>query len=568
MASITGKKTIFFVTSPRSPLKMVEEIRFLVDRFSGRAWTTDIQREYYEALTTQPFFEGGQSADPAFSARDRITRGPKSLGLVDLKPVIALTPAGSAFISGNRPEEALLRQMLKFQFPSPYHIDRGGTFSVKPYLELMRFIRDLDGLTKTEIALFVMQLINHTDYDRIKQKIEEFRIAARENREARQTNYREFVEQYFERELSVVFREEISSGDVSTRESSEITLRAFIRTKQRNHRDYADAAIRYLRATSLFTFNPRSLRVSVMPERAADVEHILETISRIPVVLNTEEEYGDYLFPANTPQLLTDNAQALIQNITARSSDYAVQELESKTVEELKDAFSETLSKKLEQIILQQRIQLRTYGEYDDIQDTFDRIRAADIADPALFLEWNTWRALEMLDDGTIKGNFRIDDNGSPLYTAPGNTADIICEYSDFETIVEVTLSSGQRQYEMEGEPVSRHYGNHRRTTDKPVYAIFIAPQINPATLAHYFVLSRTDVQYYGGRSSIIPIALDDFRKLLENAKNASRRPSSQDLKALLNTLSTSAAAAANEGEWYQNIQSEIASAFQAEVAS
>src|SRR3989344_4581930 len=190
MAIITGKKTIFFVTSPRSPFKMKDEIRFRIENFSGKKWTAETQREYYEALTIQSFFEGGQSSDPAFSARDRITRGPKSLGLVDLKPVIALTPAGHEFISGNRPEEALLRQMLKFQFPSPYHIDTGGTFSVKPYLELMRFIRDLDGLTKTEIALFVIQLTNHANYETIKNKIESFRVSVRENREQQRVNYR------------------------------------------------------------------------------------------------------------------------------------------------------------------------------------------------------------------------------------------------------------------------------------------------------------------------------------------------------------------------------------------
>jgi len=563
MATITGKKTIFFVTSPRSPLKMLDEIKFLVEHFSGHEWTTETQKEYYKALTTQPFFEGGQSADPAFSARDRITRGPKSLGLVDLKPVIALTPAGHEFISGNRPEEALLRQMLKFQFPSPYHIDTGWTFSVKPYLELMRFIRDLDGLTKTEIALFVIQLTNRANYEVIKNKIETFRTAARENREQQRVNYREFVAHYFERELREVFEEEINSGELSTRESDDATLQKFVKTKQRNHTDYADAAIRYLRATSLFTFNARSLRVSVMPERVADVAYILETIPRDPTTFSSEDEYGNYLFQATSPTLFTDNTEKLIQGILAQSREYTPELLRSKNIEELKNIFSETLNKNLERIITEQRSQLRTYGEYDDIQDTFDRIRASDIADPALFLEWNTWRALEMLDDGTIEGNFRVDNNGAPLYTAPGNTPDIVCKYADFETIVEVTLSSGQRQYEMEGEPVSRHYGNYRRTTTKPVFAIFIAPQINPATLAHYFVLSRTDVQYYGGRSVIIPLALADFRKLLENARNSTQRPSSGDLKLLFEELSGLAQTAAHEQEWYQGISSKVATAFQ-----
>lgn len=562
MATITGKKTIFFVTSPRSPLKMIDEVRFLVENFAGQKWTTTTQREYYEALTRQPFFEGSQSSDPAFSARDRITRGPKSLGFVDLKPVIALTPAGHNFVYGNRPEEALLRQMLKFQLPSPYHVEKSATFAVKPYLELMRLVRDLGGLSKTEIALFVIQLTNHTHCESIKRKIENFRTAARENREQRQVNYREFIAQYFERELTSLFEEEIRSGEISTRESDDSSLQSFVKTKQRNHTDYADASIRYLRATGLFTFDARSLRVSVMPERTADVNHILEKVPREPQSFASEEEYGNYLFPATTPILLTDDVNGLIGSITAQTSDYSAEELRAKTIEELKDIFSAALNKNLEHILSQQRSELRTYGEYDDIQETFDRIRNADIADPALFFEWNTWRAMEMLDDGTIEGNFRVDSHGAPLYTAPGNTPDIVCKYSDFETIVEVTLSSGQRQYEMEGEPVSRHYGNHRRNTTKQVFAIFIAPQINPATLAHYFVLSRTDVQYYGGRSTIIPLALDDFRKLLENARSAQSKPNSQDIKTLLTEMANLASSASNETEWYQGISSKVASAF------
>lgn len=562
MASITRKKTIFFVTSPRSPLKMIDEIRFLVDNFAGQKWTTNTQREYYEALTQQPFFEGSQSADPAFSARDRITRGPKSLGFIDLKPVIALTPAGHKFINGNRPEEILLRQILKFQLPSPYHKDRSGRFGIKPYFELMRLVNDLDGLSKTEIALFVIPFINHAIYEDVKLKIQKFRIAEQENRKRREVNYREFVAQYFERELIALFDEEIKNGEISTRESRDTSLQTFVKKKQKNHTDYADASIRYLRSTGLFSFNARSIRVFVMPERVAEVDHILKTIPNEPEKFASEEEYKDYLFPDSTPILLTDNITGLIESITAQTSDHSVEELRTKTVEELKNLYSDVLKKNLEQILSKQRSELRTYEEYNDIQETFEKIGSSDIADPALFLEWNIWRAMEMLDDGTIEGNFRVDIHGAPLYTAPGNTPDIICKYTDFETIVEVTLSTGQRQYEMEGESVSRHYGNHRRNTTKQVFAIFIAPQINPATLAHYFVLSRTDVQYYGGRSSIIPIALDDFRKLLENAKSAEHKPSSLDIKNLLTEMASLASTASNESEWYQGIASKAAAFF------
>ena len=59
--------------------------------------------------------------DPALSARDRITRAPKALGFVNLESEIELTPAGYELVYGEMPSEALLRQLMKFQLPSPYH---------------------------------------------------------------------------------------------------------------------------------------------------------------------------------------------------------------------------------------------------------------------------------------------------------------------------------------------------------------------------------------------------------------------------------------------------------------
>ena len=55
-----------------------------------------------------------------------------------------------------------------------------------------------------------------------------------------------------------------------------------------------------------------------------------------------------------------------------------------------------------------------------------------------------------MLDGGNIVENFKFDDNGDPFSTASGNMADIVCDYGKFALAVEVTMQSGQKQYEME----------------------------------------------------------------------------------------------------------------------
>ena len=114
-----------------------------------------------------------------------------------------------------------------------------------------------------------------------------------------------------------------------------------------------------------------------------------------------------------------------------------------------------------------------------------------------------------MLDGGNIKGNFNFDDAGQPLSTAAGNMPDIECDYDDFALSVEVTLQSGQRQYESEGEPVARHYGQLKKKSGKETYCLFIAPTINAATLAHFYGLNHLSIALYGGKSKIIPLELD-----------------------------------------------------------
>jgi hypothetical protein len=128
--------------------------------------------------------------------------------------------------------------------------------------------------------------------------------------------------------------------------------------------------------------------------------------------------------------------------------------------------------------------------------------------------------------------------------------------------IVEVTMSSGQRQYEMEGEPVARHLGNTKKLGDKDAYCIFIAPTLSDATLAHYFILHKTSVAHYGGKSKIIPLSLDTFRVMLNNAYQAKKKPNAEDMKRFLEKASNHADTASDEAEWLSSINNEARLAF------
>jgi hypothetical protein len=120
MARIDSK-VIFVTTSPRTPAKMIPEIELLNTHFAGQKWNTETQLAFMELLKEENFFNGEGANAPSFSARDRINRAPKSLGFVVLSPDISLTPAGLELVNSRRKDEIFLRQLLKFQVPSPFH---------------------------------------------------------------------------------------------------------------------------------------------------------------------------------------------------------------------------------------------------------------------------------------------------------------------------------------------------------------------------------------------------------------------------------------------------------------
>jgi hypothetical protein len=557
MASITGKPNIFFITSPRSPYKMKEEIKILVDNFSHQCWTSNsrLQENFYRKLAEQSFFIGSLDGDLAFKGRDRITRGPKALGLVDLEPEIMITEAGNNYLYGTFPNEAFTRQLLKFQFPSPYHIDDSGCFHVKPYLELFRLIYELNGLSKYEIAAFVMQLNHINKYKIVKEKIIEFRKGV-ELLDKSKTNYKRYFDEIFTKEIIETYKDQLSTGETNTRESEDGSRRKFIETKKSNHLDYADAAFRYLRETKLFSLKSyKSTKIYIDEKKTDEVKFLLDSISRDPVYIEDENEYKKYLFSGNMPLLFTDNKEQLIAQLTSDFPQLKKADLEKIESSDLKGIKYKKSEERLSGIIQEQQRILHTYENYSDIVEVFDSIESKTIFDPSLFLEWNTWRAFVMLDDGKVIGNFKLDDSGLPLSTAPGNQSDILCEYEKFDLTVEVTLSTGVTQYNMEGEPVARHLGNMQKASSKDCFSIFITPSLNAAALSHFYVLHRTPTHYYGGTARIIPIQLSEFRRMVELAKKGKNKPNSKNIETLVRSASDLALSSKDENEWYSGIQ-------------
>lgn len=552
MARLQGR-TLFFITSPRSPFKMIPEISLLVKDFTGKEWNTTTQEEFIKELVQDEHFEGtGSPKDLAFSARDRINRGPKALGFVDLKPSIQLTDAGKNFIDEDLCEEALLRQLLKFQLPSPYHTETTNpdvTFCVKPYLEILRLVYTLEKVTFDEIMIFGMQLTSYTKFDEVVQKILKFRKAKENHR----GSYKNFMGKYRDDEIFSIFSDDIQQGNTKTRESKDASVAKFIKTKASNQRDYTDACFRYLRATGLVSISQKGKSLYITPEKKAEVEYYLNNIDRKPVFIDSEREYKAYLFDSTVPTLYTDDRDNIIQELSVISPGISYADWD---IFALKKELKHKLTERKAGIIRKQVKRLKDYKEYADVIGTFGDIMNKAYYDTPLMFEWNTWRAMTMLDGGNIVANLKFDDNGDPLSTASGNMADIVCDYGKFALAVEVTMQSGQKQYEMEGEPVSRHLAKLKKETGKEAYCFFIAPKINESCIAHFFVLHKLNLSSYGGESVIIPLELDVFTKMVEQSGKATYEPSPEQVHKFCKYSMEVAKSVNNEMEWYEKIRS------------
>ncbi|WP_454245361.1 AlwI family type II restriction endonuclease [Psychroflexus sp. MBR-150] len=532
---------------------MIPEIELLSTHFAGQKWNTETQRAFMELLKEENFFNGQGAKDPAFSSRDRINRAPKALGFVILSPKISLTPAGSELVNSKRKDEIFLRQLLKFQVPSPYHkpSEKAAKFWVKPYLELFRLVRHFGSLKFDELMFFGLQLVDYRKFDEILQKVNEFRTAKAQN----EGNYKKFRKEYLDKELREIYQDDIIEGNTKTRETNDASISKFLKTKASNMRDYADACIRYLRATGLVKISHIGKSVSIAPEKIQEVDYFLERTSREPVFIDNQKEYINYLGNAETPTLLSNNRELLEQKIASEFPE--IQISNEMSLQQLKDIYADELEKRKEQILTEQVIAIKDYRLFDEINSTFDQILDNSLYDTPLMLEWNTWRAMTMLDGGNIKTNLKFDDFGNPMSTAQGNMADIVCDYGEFGLTVEVTMQGGQRQYETEGEPVTRHLAKVKRETDKPAYCLFIAPNINDACIAHFYALHKMNISYYGGKSTIVPLPLSVFIKMVEDSHKASYVPEPRHVQKFFERSNVLAVSTENEKDWYNGITQE-----------
>jgi len=74
-----------------------------------------------------------------------------------------------------------------------------------------------------------------------------------------------------------------------------LPLQNFLSTKASNMRDYADACIRYLRATGLVNISHLGKSISIVPEKIQEVDYFLQSTDREPCFIDNDRQYVEYL---------------------------------------------------------------------------------------------------------------------------------------------------------------------------------------------------------------------------------------------------------------------------------
>lgn len=531
-----------FPTSPRSPYKIKPELKLLA-QLQDRAWDKDTQLEFARLLAESNDYRGEVSEkETDFAARDRL-RGPSTLGFIK-KPDVAelrllLTDVGRIFIDCEQHEEAFIfqRQIAKVQFGSPTNrknVERD--MNVRPMGLMIYLLKELVELTKDEIALYCITTTNHNKVNDIIDLIRENRLEIAKTKDpSARKNLR--INQKMER-LENVYSTDLISGNTELREGGE----SFLETKFRTLRDFADSSIRYFLATGLFATNYHRQTFELVKMRSNESDFLFEQYG-MKIDNDPNSSYtkyiDDYLGNPELVEIWRDSEKHQLKD-AKRLVEY-ISNFEPKSAFKLKKDYDHAGNKVARLAVLNtlektsmifhrlaESIQIKENLEvsYPQIKQTFIDIRTQrnSMIDKPLVFEWNTWRLMNLFTDAlSIVGNFLSDADGNPLRTASGGVPDIVCEFPDFWLVVEVTLQSGMKQYETEGEPITRHVGNHIRAMKesddrRPVFGLFIAEKINPELLFYLNAISWRSSQHYGGRIQIFPIEIEKLMEILDLA--------------------------------------------------
>ena len=545
-----------FPTSPRSPYKVIERLR-LIKHLDGNIYNIDLQKEVGKLIinedsTHKPGLDSSSSTLD-FTGRDYLTRAPQKLGLIFTPSVrekkqFLFTEQGNNLIMSENMQYILQRQIAKVQYPSPMKVRGTSHLEIIPLTTVITILKATKDLSRTELSIFVITIEKYTDINKAINEILLFRENIKlikgniKRREFRKKTIYKKIEDYYKDE-KIKLRER--RGKITTKKD-------FLRTKSAIHKDYSDATFRYFIMTGLFKINKNSrLEISKINEKDADF--LLKTIGLKPKKhnLNKEKYIKNYLGIEKSVILFTDDIKNIInkfkylKNLCFETGvNINLDNIESEFNNETSLDAKKNLISNLQRHLITTRMNKlivklgnREQSDFDEILHHFEDLsdKQSEILDKPLQYEYNFFRAFSFIGDAeNIIPSLNFDEDVNPLNTT-SNAPDLIIEYKTFVLVVEVTLSTGQRQYESEGAPVFRHVGKCQKEYDKPVFGLFVADKLDVNMPVEFLSRAMVHTSIYNGRVRILPINRTNFELFF--TKIYTNKLKSNDIYIIFNNL-------------------------------
>jgi hypothetical protein len=545
-------------TKPRSAIRTVEWFAAFAATADGGNWNAATARDHHPVrrayvAAAHPDLDVEGAGDLESNARqDKAIF--ETLGLAREEPdgLIRVTPAGRLLISGDDPGEVLLRQLLKWQFPS--HVHQTSDFrrmAVFPFEILLRVLDALGEVSRLEIAATFFTCVRR---EQIPDAIDRIGRVRKTRRQARES------ETAFAARVCALLNPDLT------------------RPKPASLLDMADAYMRFAEYTGLVVSSGRSLHTRLaVPERARLKFRQLLSVYRWELRDGHEDaatfyaHFGDPYaveLPWDQPESLAEHvryrAEALQRLLAERRAhlrqlafdldpETVIAGLEGAGYAELRE-----WNRRLEMglVGVRERVFLQEAPTSPDIRRDilakFDDILSGTEDDAARWLEVNTWRSLVALPgDQTVLRRFGLEEDLSPRSFAPGvgNTPDMEYYSPRLVLVPEVSLMSGVRQWTHEGAAVIDHVFRlivEHEEDARPVIGLFIAPTLNERTLWQFFVLNQQS--WRGAPVPVVPFDVATWRGLMAHAYEAG--VAAADLEDLIFSLHRAVLTSRDFAEW------------------
>ncbi len=527
----TIANTWVFVPKPRSAIKTVLWFPAML-KIEGKLWNKKANNEHpvrREYLRYSHPFDEFKVDDPEINARMEFARY-QTLGLAYLDDEedkedarIMITKAGRDLVASDNKEEIILRQLLKWQFPSNIHADSSfEKMRIFPLEIVIKVLEKYKEVNRFEVAFSFFTCTNISEVKDVFFKIDEFRrlVNGKPASQHRKIYFKNF-EKY--------------NGKTGNKPETYLG-------------NYDDVLFRHLEYTSIFETSGRGDFTKLyIPERASIKFQQLAEKYKFVFFENYKnknkfyEYFGD---PYSTP-LPWESSKLLGEIIRSKISILKKRVYQDQLTEALKIASTsklKTLEAQLDSEILDKNEKefigstSKTSEERSKIIQKFIDIDSGDEDLAALWLEVNTWKSLVAMK-GThyVKRNFKLEIDLTPRSFAAGtnNTPDMEFYNKKYILIPEVSIQSGVEQWITEGSSIVEHVlkfleiKNGRiflgiediekyinKNNVKAIYGFFLCKKINRRLLWQLYVLNRE--AWLGEPIAIVPMEIKDYIRILQ----------------------------------------------------